>query len=205
MRLSRSGPVWPPWGLALVDRSADSAHPPPPISSPRARRLLCRSMVFMMTRITSSTLLASLAVAAAANASASPDRIYKADGSIVDNVDVVSETIDLVTYKPEKGRGDAEVDSELGLRVEFTQEILQSLLMPSLQHFQTSRRPHGSWISGRLAGCNGAGSCGLGAPGKSCRSSAACCACPVPQDRVSSGRDAGAAAPIEDSHGNQAA
>ena len=104
-------------------------------------------MVFMMTRITSSTLLASLAVAAAANASASPDRIYKADGSIVDNVDVVSETIDLVTYKPEKGRGDAEVDSELVLRVEFTErpedvaaaevDAMNGALLGAISGFQT--------------------------------------------------------------------
>lgn len=78
-------------------------------------------MVFMMTRITSTTLLASLAVAAAATASASPDRIYKSDGSIVDNVDVISEAIGMVTYKSEKGRGEAEIESELVLRVEFTE------------------------------------------------------------------------------------
>ena len=78
-------------------------------------------MVFMMTRLTSTTLLASLAVAAAATASASPDRIYKSDGSIVDNVDVISEAIGMVTYQPEKGRGEAEIESELVLRVEFTE------------------------------------------------------------------------------------
>jgi len=79
-------------------------------------------MVFMMTRLSSTTLLASLAVAAAANASATPDRIYKSDGSIVDSVDVISEALDRVTYKPEKGRGEEEVESELVLRVEFTEQ-----------------------------------------------------------------------------------
>ena len=79
-------------------------------------------MVFMMTRLSSTTLLATLAVAAAANASATPDRIYKSDGSIVDSVDVISEALDRVTYKPEKGRGEEEVESELVLRVEFTEQ-----------------------------------------------------------------------------------
>ena len=76
----------------------------------------------MMTRLSSTTLLATLAVAAAANASATPDRIYKSDGSIVDSVDVISEALDRVTYKPEKGRGEEEVESELVLRVEFTEQ-----------------------------------------------------------------------------------
>ena len=74
----------------------------------------------MMTRLPSAPLLAALAVATAASASATPDRIYKSDGSIVEGVDVISETIDMVTYKPEKGRGEEQEESELVLRVEFT-------------------------------------------------------------------------------------
>lgn len=76
-----------------------------------------------MQRLSLAPLAAPLAVllaVAVATPSLALDRIYKADGSILDDVDVISETVEKVVYKPEKGRGELDVASELVLRVEFT-------------------------------------------------------------------------------------
>lgn len=74
-----------------------------------------------MQRLSSAFPAAVLAACAIASPALSFDRIYKSDGSILDNVKVQSETIDKVVYEPEKGRGTKEVLSEEVLRVEFTQ------------------------------------------------------------------------------------
>jgi len=71
-----------------------------------------------MQRLSSALSVAVLAFAVASPA-AGFDRIYKSDGSIIDGVTVVSETLQKVTYKPEKGRGEKEVRSDEVLRVEF--------------------------------------------------------------------------------------
>ncbi|MEO1697388.1 MAG: hypothetical protein AAFU73_08850 [Planctomycetota bacterium] len=60
-----------------------------------------------------------LVLAGALVAPASADRIYLADGKIVEDADVQSETVEKVVYTEGKGSGTKEVASELVLRVEF--------------------------------------------------------------------------------------
>ncbi|MEM9380779.1 MAG: hypothetical protein AAGB93_12575 [Planctomycetota bacterium] len=74
-----------------------------------------------MQRLSSALPAAVLAACAIATPALGFDRIYRSDGSILDNVKVQSETIDKVVYQPEKGRAAKEVLSEEVLRVEFTQ------------------------------------------------------------------------------------
>lgn len=67
-----------------------------------------------------SSLLAPLALLVAGSASA--DKIYLADGTILSGVDVQSEKIDKVQYKPKDGGRKEEVDAELVLKVEYSEK-----------------------------------------------------------------------------------
>jgi hypothetical protein len=76
-----------------------------------------RAATALVTRAVYSTAALSLLHVAAA---ATPDRIYQSDGSILEDVTIVSEGISEVTYKPADSKKTSTVDSDLVLSVEFS-------------------------------------------------------------------------------------
>ena len=75
-----------------------------------------RAATALLTRAAYSTAALSFLHVAAV---AMPDRIYQSDGSILEDVTIVTEGLTTVTYKPSDSKKESTVDSELVLSVEF--------------------------------------------------------------------------------------
>ncbi len=76
-----------------------------------------RAATALVTRAVYTTAALSLLHVAAV---ATPDRIYQSDGSILEDVTIVSEGLSTVSYKPSGSKKESTVDSELVLGVEFS-------------------------------------------------------------------------------------